>query len=597
MIQETKSKGKKACLGWLMAQARSARGWIALSVFLGLAGGCLLIAQAHFLAHIVHGSFMAGLSVRDMTPLFAGFAAAIIFRAALGWMRETAGFHAGAAVRESVRMSIMTHLIRLGPAFMEGQRTGALASVAMEQVEGLHNFFAHYLPQMALAVLIPLTILAFVFPVSWAAGALLMLSAPMIPMFMVLVGMGAESISQRHLQTLSRMSAHFLDTLQGLSTLKLFNRGRDERRRISRVSREFRQRTMAVLRIAFISSAVLEFFSMLSIALAAVFLGMRYLGYVDFGTYGEPLSLAGGLFILLLAPDFYLPLRELGTHYHARADAIGASEAILKVLERPLPRQGCRELSLPPESLVRVQCRNLHLAYDNGRRPALAGIDITLAPGEKIAVVGTSGAGKTTLLHLMLGFITPDRGDILINDHPLENLSLESWHRQVAWIGQQPVLFYGTVRENILMGRPDASDADVLRAARATQVLEFTDRMPSGLDTKVGERGAGLSRGQAQRIALARAFLKDAPIVLLDEPTAGLDPDNERRVINALKGLTAGRTFLMATHRLATLEDADRILVMDRGRIVEAGTYAALTALGGAFDRFVRETRGVVDHD
>lgn len=579
-----------------MAQARPARGWIALSVGLGLACGCLLIAQAYVLAHIVHGAYMEGLPFRDLTPLFWGFAAVIVARAALGWIRETAGFHAGAAVRESVRMSIMTHLLRLGPAFMDGQRTGALASVAMEQVEGLQNFFAHYLPQMALAVMVPLAILAFVFPVSWAAGGLLLLSAPMIPMFMILVGMGAESISQRHFQALARMSAHFLDTLQGLPTLKLFNRSRDEKKNIAKVSAEFRRRTMAVLRIAFISSAVLEFFSALSIALVAVFLGMRYLGYVDFGTYGEPLTLSGGLFILLLAPDFYLPLRDLGTHYHARADAIGASEAILEILERPLPRQGGRALAVQPASPIQVQCRGLHLAYDNGRRQALAGVDVTLAPGEKTALVGTSGAGKTSLLHLIMGFQSPDIGDILINGHPLQDLSLASWHRHIAWIGQQPVLFHGTVRENIRMGRAAASDSDIRQAARAARVLEFTDRMPSGLDTKVGERGAGLSRGQAQRVALARAFLKDAPIVLLDEPTAGLDRDNEHKVMAALAELTEGRTLLMATHRLATLENVDQILVMAEGRIVERGSYRELTALSGAFGRFVRETRGAVVH-
>ncbi|WP_373500242.1 thiol reductant ABC exporter subunit CydD, partial [Desulfococcus sp.] len=517
-------------------------------------------------------------------------------RAALGWMREGAGFRAGAAVREAVRMSIMNRLIGSGTALMDGGRTGALASVAMEQVEALHNFFAHYLPQMALAVVVPLTILAFVFPVSWAAGGLLMLSAPMIPMFMVLVGMGAESMSQRHFQALARMSAHFLDILQGLSTLKLFNRSRDEKQNIARVSGEFRRRTMAVLRIAFISSAVLEFFSALSIALAAVFLGMRYLGYVDFGTYGEPLTLAGGLFILLLAPDFYLPLRELGTHYHARAEAVGASRAILEALEHPLPHPGSGEMDGRPDLPIRIECRDLHLAYDGGRRAALAGVDLVLAPGEKTALVGESGAGKTTLLHLLLGLLAPDRGGIRVNGRPLGGISPKSWHRRIAWIGQHPVLFYGTVRENIRMGRPNASDDEILDAARSARVLEFTDRMPAGLDTPVGERGGALSRGQVQRIALARAFLKDAPLVLLDEPTAGLDPDNERMVMAAIGLLTAGRTLLMATHRLATLKEADRILVMAEGRIVEAGTFSELAALGGAFDRFVRENRGAVDH-
>jgi ATP-binding cassette subfamily C protein CydD len=266
------------------------------------------------------------------------------------------------------------------------------------------------------------------------------------------------------------------------------------------------------------------------------------------------------------------------------------------ILDRPLPRRQGRTTAPAPRNGVRVECRNLHLAYDNGRRPALSGVDLTLAPGKKIALVGASGAGKSTLLHLILGFLSPDRGDIRVNGTPLPDLSLESWHREVAWIGQQPVLFYGTIRGNIRMGRPDASDEMLFAAARAARVLEFTDRMPSGLDTAVGERGAGLSRGQAQRVALARAFLKDAPVILLDEPTAGLDRESEARVMAALDALAAGRTLLMATHRLATLENADQILVLDRGRVIEAGTYTGLTARKGAFDRFVQEHQGSGRH-
>ncbi|AOY58152.1 MULTISPECIES: heme ABC transporter permease/ATP-binding protein CydD [Desulfococcus] len=589
MIQETNPK-KKDILRWLASQARSARRWIALSVALGLAGSGPLIVQAYCIAHIVHGTCMSGLGARETAPLFWGLGAAVIARAVLSWLREAAGFRAGAKVRETVRLSIMTHLIAPGPAFMDRRHTGALAAVAMEQVESLHNFFSHYLPQMVLAVAVPLTILAVVFPVSWAAGGLLMMSAPMIPIFMILVGMGAENISRRHFKALARMSAHFLDILQGLPTLKLFNRSRDEKQNIARISTEFRQRTMAVLRIAFVSSAVLEFFSALSIALTAVFLGMRYLGYVDFGTYGEPLTLAGGLFILLLAPEFYMPLRELGTHYHARADAVGAAEAILALLQRPLPRRNARASAFQSNAPIRIECHDLHLAYDNGRRHALTGINLILAPGEKIAVVGASGAGKTTLLHLILGFLSPDRGDIRINGRSLRDIPLENWYRHVAWIGQQPVLFHGTIRENIRMGRPGASDEEIQLAAKGARVLEFTDRMPMGLEMPVGERGAGISRGQAQRVALARAILKDAPVWIMDEPTAGLDPDNERMVMATLERLTEMRTVLMATHRIAALKKTDQIIVMAGGRIVEKGSYAGLTALNGSFERFVRET-------
>ena len=579
-------------LRWLHAQIRPVRAALVRTVVLGWLAGLAVIVQAFFLSQVIHAVFIESRPREALAGAFTGFAAAMLIRAALAWLREASAFAAGEKVRSRVRLGLLERITARGPAFTHGERTGALTSVLVEQVEGLQDFYALYLPQLALVVLLPLTIAAAILPLSWAAGGLLLATAPLIPLFTVLVGMGAENISQRHFQALARMSAHFLDVLQGLATLKLFGRGRDEAERIARVSADFRRRTMSVLRVAFVSSAVLEFFASLSIALAAVYLGMSYLGYFSFGTYGRTLNLADGLFILLLAPEFYLPLRELGAHYHARAQALAAAEQIRSLLEAPLP--GISGGRLQPElgEGIRLQCRGLQLAYDAGRRPALMEVGLELMPGSHTVLVGGSGAGKSTLLFLILGFVRPDQGEIRVNGIPLNEIDPAWWHRQVGWIGQNPAIFHGTLRDNLRMGRPDASEDEVLAAARAAGVLEFAGRMPQGLDTALGEQGVGLSRGEAQRVALGRVFLKEAPVLLLDEPFTGLDADTERRVLEAIDSFRAGRTVVTVTHRLAEIQRADRIVVLEEGRIVESGSPEKLGAAGGPFQRLAGSRPG-----
>jgi ATP-binding cassette subfamily C protein CydD len=589
-IKSVQRSSDKKALRWLFKRVGTARSWILISVGLGLSSGILLIAQARFLSNIVHAAFMEKRPIDQFGSLFMALLAIIILRAALGWAREVSGFYAGSRIRQEVRLQLLEHIVSLGPSYTGNQSTGALTSTVMEQVEGLHDFYAFYLPQLALAVMIPAAVLAFVFPHSWAAAGLLLATAPLIPLFMILIGMGAESISQRNFQALARMSAYFLDILQGLTTLKLYDRSKDTEKTIAAVSNTYRKRTMAVLRVAFLSSAVLEFFSSISIALVAVYLAMSYLGYFSFGLYGEPLSLAGGFFILLLAPDFYLPLRELGTHYHARAEAVGAAEEILKILTVPQPGALNGTITRIQTAPLHIKFQNVCLAFDGGRRPALQGISFDLKGGEQVVLVGGSGAGKTTTLNMLLGFIKPDKGCILINDNHLADLSPDSWREQIAWIGQRPVLFHGTIRENIVLGRPRATHDQIEQAAGNAGVLDFSRHLPAGLETLVGEQGAGISRGQAQRVALARAFLKDAPLLLLDEPTAGLDAENESLVMGALSRLSRGRTVLMLTHRLTSIKHADRILVLENGLLVEQGNYSELMAGGGVFYRMV--TRG-----
>lgn len=577
-VRETKASASKQALRWLFQQGRPVRFWIALSVGLGTAGGLLIVAQAWVLSELAGQVIGKDRSLDRLWTKVAVLCGIIVARSIMAWGRQVTGFKAGARVRRAARFAILNHLFELGPVQAGAVSTGAAASAAMEQVEALQAFFAHYLPQLFLAAAIPAAVLAFVFPVSWAAGAILLTTAPLIPLFMVLIGMGAESISQRHFQALSHLSAHFLDLLQGLSTLKLFNRSRDEAGTIAEVSGQYRRRTMAVLRIAFLSSAVLEFFSAMAIAILAVYLGLSFLGYLEFGSFGRPLTFKSGFFILLVAPDFYLPLRELGTHYHARAEAAGAAEEILKILDLGSDPAESGRIRFEKMEKLSIRFENVSLDFDQGRRCALKDVSFQLNAGEKAALIGPSGAGKSSLLHLLLGFVQPSGGKIWINNQLSSDLNLADWRRQLSWIGQQPTLFFGTIDENIRLARPKAPGADVRNAARLAGVLEFCSHLPKGLDTLVGEQGLGLSRGQAQRVAMARAFLKDAPLLLLDEPTAGLDQDSERQLMQGLSELAQGRTLIMVTHRAAAMGWMDCIICLEDGKISAAGHTAEIFA-------------------
>jgi ATP-binding cassette, subfamily C, bacterial CydD len=572
----------KAALRWLKSQSRPARNWLLISVATGLGSGMLLVGQAYLLSRIVHDAFIAGLGRGPLIPLFLFLLTIIVVRAGLGWSREIVGFKAGAAVREAVRSALLRHIGDMGPVGTSPLPSGGLVSNTLEQVEALHNFVARYLPQMALAALLPMAMLAFIFPISWAAGSVLLISAPLIPLFMILIGMGAESISQKHFQALARMSAHFLDVLRGLPTLKHFGRSKDQATEIQKTSQQYRKHTMAVLRVAFLSSAVLEFFTAISIALVAVYLGMHYLGYITFGAYGDSLSFASGFFILLLAPDFFLPLRELGTHYHARADAVGAAEEIIRILDQPTMAVSPPCATKKPTPPLRIDFQGVGVQYRQAGQHGLQAIDATIKKGERIAVVGQSGSGKSTLIHLLLGFIGPSEGDILMDGTPLAEMDIEAWRSHCAWIGQHPMLFTGTLRENIALARPDATDAQIETAARRAGVSEFADRWQHGLDTVVGEQGLGLSVGQAQRVALARAYVKDARFILLDEPTASLDKATEARIIQDLDDWTKDRTLVMATHRPAPLALADRIIILNNGKLAAQGDYRTLKRTHGA---------------
>lgn len=568
---------------WLSGQRHLAGAALNLAVGLGLAGGFLLIWQAWLLARVVNAAVVEGAPLDSLWHWLWPLLGVFVLRAVVAWSSEQVAFRAAAQVKLALRDQLYRHLQALGPVYLHGERSGELSSLLVDGVEKLEAYYARFLPHMAITALVPLAILAFVFPLDWVSGLVMLLTAPLIPLFMILIGKGAERLNQKQWRQLARMSAHFLDVIQGLTTLKLFNASRREAQVIAAVSDAHRKSTMAVLRVAFLSSLVLEFFSTVSIAVVAVLIGFRLL-------FGE-MAFFQGFFVLLLAPEFYLPLRQMGTHYHARMEAIASAERLIEVLETPTPKPPATPVAPPAAGPFAITFDAVAFDYPGGRR-ALAGTSFHIAAGETVALVGPSGSGKSTTINLLLGFLQPGSGQVRVDGIDLTYMARDAWLRHVAWVPQRPRLFHGSVRDNIRLGRPEAGHDEVERAARLAQAHGFITQLPQGYDTPVGEGGQGLSGGQVQRIALARAFLKDAPLVVLDEPTASLDAESEALVQAALERLAEGRTLLVVAHRLATVRKADRILVLDEGRVVQDGDHDALMAAGGLYARLTAAYRG-----
>ncbi len=555
---------------WLMRLSKQSRTWITGSVALGVLSGLLLILQASILARVIDRVYLHHWTLAQTKTLLIIFLASISVRAILSGIREWVSFKSAALIQSEVRLHIMQHLFKLGPMQSRSLRSGALSTTLIEQVEALHDFFAYYLPQMSLIICIPIAILAFVFPINWVSGFLLLLTAPLIPLFMALIGMGAESVSKRHFQSLARLSSYFLDTLQGLSTLKLFGRSKQQADKVYSISDEYRERTMSVLRIAFMSSGVLELFSSVVIAMLAVYLGLVLLGQVHFGAH-VGMSLQHALFILLLAPEFYLPLRQLAIHYHAKAEAVAAAGEIQNILAlEPTQYTGTKKISADK---IMIECDNIRFNYPK-REPLLYNVNFTVHAGEHVAIIGPSGSGKSTLLHLMMNLLQPTEGVIRINRTDLKEFDQEAWLHNIAWIGQNTRLFPGTVRENIMIANPAIDQQTLERAVQLAHINQFAD----DLDMRIAEGNSGLSGGQVQRIALARAFIKDAPLLLLDEPTASLDKDNERLVLDSLNALMQGRTVITVSHRENTISNADRIFKLSCGVLTEHTVQSAIQA-------------------
>ncbi len=569
--------------GWLKQTGIRAAKPLRVAVALGTCSGLLLILQAWVLAGIVNTVVFGHRGMTAVSPMLMSLLAVFAARSAIAWASERMAFHAAANIKLDVRRQLLEHLFALGPVRMVAEHAGELATTLTDGVEALEAYYARFLPQMALAALVPLSILAVVTPLDWVSGLVLVATGPLIPLAMIFIGRNAEALNQRQWRRLARLSAHFLDVLQGLTTLKLFNASRREAAVVAKLSDDYRKSTMAVLRIAFLSSLALEFLATVSIALIAVLIGFRMMW--------RDLGFRAGLLVLLLAPEFYLPLRTLGTHYHARMNAIGAGERIVQLLKTEAPPQPQAALALPASNRIGIQLQNVRYAYDSGHL-VLDGVSIEIAAAEHIALVGPSGAGKTTVVNLLLGFAQPDSGQILVNGYPLDAVDRRQWLKHVTWVPQNPRIFHGTVYDNITLGRPGSDREAVRAAAHLALADEFIESLPFGYDTVVGEGGRGLSGGQVRRLALARAFFKDAPVVILDEPSASLDLESEAKLTAGLDRLTRGRTTVVIAHRLNTVMNADRIIVLDHGQVVESGTHRELLGQTGLYHRLVGQYAG-----
>ncbi|MER6525372.1 thiol reductant ABC exporter subunit CydD [Streptomyces sp. NPDC001508] len=552
----------------LLRYARATRLFLAAVVGLGALGAGLLIAQAMLIAEVVVGAFQHHLSVTELrTPLLLLVAVAA-GRAVVSWLTELAAHRASASVKSELRGRLLERAAALGPGWLGGQRTGSLVTLATRGVDALDDYFSRYLPQLGLAVVVPAAVLARIVTEDWVSAAIIVGTLPLIPVFMVLIGWATQSRTDRQWRLLSRLSGHFLDVVAGLPTLKVFGRAKAQAESIRRITGEYRQATMRTLRIAFLSSFALELLATLSVALVAVTIGMRLV-------HGD-MDLYIGLVILVLAPEAYLPLRQVGAQFHAAAEGLAAAEEIFTVLETPLPEAGKGAV---PSGVLAFE--EITVRYPGRATDAVTDVSFTVEPGETVALVGPSGAGKTTLLSVLLGFVRPTGGRVRIGGADLADIDPEQWRSRIAWVPQRPHLYAGTIAENIRLARPDADDETVRRALRDAGALEFVDALPDGAATVLGEDGAGLSAGQRQRLALARAFLADRPVLLLDEPTAALDGATEAEVVAAVRRLAVGRTVLLVVHRPALLGVADRVVRLSEAEPVRSPWGAEpLGALG-----------------
>lgn len=548
----------------LLSYARATRAYLVASVGFGIATALLVVTQAWLVAVAVSGAFVGheGLG-RLRSPLFV-LLVVIVLRALVAWISEVTANRSSSRAKSQLRSALFRRipLVELGSQAGDGsgapdaapKGTGEVTTLVTRGIDALDGYFSRYLPQVVLALIVPLTVVVVVLDRDWISALIIAVTLPLIPLFMALIGIVTRERTDRQFRTLQRLAGHFLDVVAGLPTLKVFGRAKAQARVIRDVTDLYRSRTMSTLRITFLSSLVLELVAMISVALVAVAVGLRLLG--------GHLDLRTALFILVLAPEAYLPLRALGANFHASAEGIAAAEQVFQVLEEPVPARGTRS-DVPDPSRVPLVLDAIAVAYASRARPALEGVSLTVDAGETVALTGPSGCGKSTLLGVLLGFVRAQSGRVTVGGVNLLDLDADAWRSRIAWMPQRPHLFAGTIADNVRLGRSGASDAEVTAALASAGLASAVAALPSGIHTLLGERGAGMSAGERQRIALARVFLRDAPLLLLDEPTANLDGRTEQEVVESVSRFAADRTALIVAHRPALVAIADRIVRLE----------------------------------
>ena len=535
----------------LLEYARATRTFLFLSVGLGVLSALLIVAQAWLLADVLARAFLGGKGLAQLqTPLIV-LLLLVLARATVAWVAELAASRSSARAKSQLRAALLQRVATLGLDNSREQRTGELAVLATRGIDALDGYFSLYLPQLFLAVIVPVVVVVVVLWNDWLSAAIIAFTIPLIPLFMALVGAATKERMDDQFRTLERLAGHFLDVVAGLGTLKIFGRAKAQAVAIREISERYRRAAIGTLRITFLSSLILELVAMLSVALVAVEIGLRLMN--------GHLGLRTALFALILAPEAYLPLRRLGANYHASAEGMAAAEQVFAVLEAPEPARGTRT-DFPDPALAGLTIEGLRVSYPGRSEPALDGLSLSVQEGEVLALVGPSGCGKSTLLSVLLGLVTPQLGGVRVGGVDLAELDLDAWRARLAWVPQRPHLFKASIAQNVRLGRSDASTGEVRAAIEAAGLTDVVGNLPDGLDTVLGELGAGLSAGERQRVALARAFLRDAPLLLLDEPTANLDGETEREIVRTIGRLAAGRTVVLVAHRPALIAVADRVL-------------------------------------
>lgn len=556
------------------------------AIIFGLLGSGLVVLQSLNLSKVIDQVFLGKKVLADVLPLIRAIIIIILFRAIFTFLNTVLNNRVAIKVKTHLRNELLQKIDRLGPAYLRISRSGELVTSAIQGVESLDAYFSQYLPQIIIATLMPLTILAVVFPMDLLSGIVFLVTAPLIPFFMALVGRSSEALTKKQWLALSRLGADFLDTLQGLTTLKTLGRSKEYTTHVDEMSDRYRIATMNVLRVTFLSAFVLELIATISTAVVAVEIGLRLL-------YGKMLF-EQAFFILLIAPEFYLPMRNLGTRYHAGMLGVTAAASIFDVLGMPEPQTieftEKRNCSIELENPFLLRFEDVSFTYPGREAESLKSLSFEISSGMRYALVGRSGAGKSTILQLIMRFLQPSTGEILLNGENILKFDLEKWRKQIAWVPQNPMLFDTSLLENVRLDQREISEERVWQALKYAQLEKFAQSLPDGLATSLNEWGSRLSGGQAQRVALARAFIKDAPLLLMDEPTANLDPELEAALEIAIKELMKGRTSITIAHRRDTVVHADRIIVCEEGRIVQVGDHAALIMQEGQYRRLFPST-------
>jgi ATP-binding cassette, subfamily C, bacterial CydD len=525
-----------------------------------IAFGVLLVLSAIFqakaLSFIVDAVFIKGFSLDNIWVWMSILLFFIFLRAALIWGNEALSKTFAAKIKHDLRMRIHDTMISAGPVKLRGEKAGEVVNLAIEGIEALDPYFSEYLPQLAVTAIAPVLILCFVFPQDLTSAIIMLVTAPLIPLFMILIGKWSLTMTERQWNSLSRLGGHFLDMVRGLPTLKLFGRSKTQSNVIYRMSEEFRSTTMSVLRVSFLSALALELLSTLSTAVIAVTLGLRLIyGHITFDR---------ALFLLLLVPEYYQPLRQLGAKFHAGMGGNTAAKTIYSFFDTyssPAPNllTVLEPLSLNNKNIDITFC-DVSYRYEDQRGNVLNNLSFSLSKGECLILTGESGCGKSTIISLLLGFIKPNKGIISLNGQNISTISPYVWRENIAFVSQHPYLFSGTIEDNIRIAKPSANDEDVLTAARLAGAHDFIISLPLAYKTGLSEGGRGLSGGQKQLIAIARAFLKDSPLLVMDEPTSNLDYEAEDKVSKAIEKLIEGRTVLLVTHSPHLMSKADKVL-------------------------------------